>query len=123
MIRSARRDAVVYETRDGSLIRELMHPELHGNRAQSLAEAVVRPGRTTHLHRHRHSEEIYYILHGEGEMTVDGDSAVVCGGDAVLIPPGAWHRIRNTGTVDLVLLCCCSPAYRHADTELRAESA
>lgn len=33
------------ETRDGSLIRELMHPTQHGHRAQSLAEAIVPPGR------------------------------------------------------------------------------
>jgi len=33
-----------YQTKDGSQIRELMHPDHHGNRAQSLAEAVVFSG-------------------------------------------------------------------------------
>lgn len=120
MIRSAHRDAPAYDTRDGSLIRELMHPAVHGNRAQSLAEATIRPGRTTHRHRHTRTEEIYYILRGQGRMTVDNETQPVCGGDAILIPPGAWHRITNTGRDDLVLLCCCSPAYAHADTELEA---
>jgi hypothetical protein len=31
-------------TKDGSGIRELMHPDRHGNRNQSLAEALVPPG-------------------------------------------------------------------------------
>jgi len=119
MVRSARRDAVAYETRDGSLIRELMHPDLHGNQAQSLAEATLRPGQATRPHRHLMTEEIYYVLGGEGLMTMDTDRQAVCSGDAVLIPPGAWHSIANTGERDLVFLCCCSPAYRHSDTELQ----
>jgi hypothetical protein len=31
-------------TRDGSVIRERMHPSVQGNRRQSLAEAIVAPG-------------------------------------------------------------------------------
>jgi len=119
MIRSAHHDAPAYETRDGSLIRELMHPAVHGNRAQSLAEATIRPGQATQRHRHAQTEEIYYILEGEGRMTVDAEVQPVAGGDTILIPPGVWHSISNTGRCDLVLLCCCSPAYRHADTELQ----
>ena len=33
-----------YTTKDGSLIRELMHPATHGNARQSPAEAIVNPG-------------------------------------------------------------------------------
>jgi mannose-6-phosphate isomerase-like protein (cupin superfamily) len=36
--------------------------------------------------------------------------------DAALIPPGAWHTIRNDGAGDLRFLCCCAPAYSHGDT-------
>jgi mannose-6-phosphate isomerase-like protein (cupin superfamily) len=118
MIRSAHHDAPAYKTLDGSLIRELMHPDVHGNRSQSLAEATIRPGQATQLHRHGQTEEIYYILSGEGLMVVGDEKQTVRVGDAVLIPPGVWHRVTNTGLVNLVLLCCCSPAYRHADTEL-----
>lgn len=122
MIRSARRDVPAYETRDGSLIRELMHPAVHGNAAQSLAEATIRPGQTTHRHRHLRTEEIYYILRGQGCMTVGSEQQAVRRGDTLLIPPYAWHSITNTGDSDLVLLCCCSPAYRHDDTEVRPAS-
>jgi mannose-6-phosphate isomerase-like protein (cupin superfamily) len=118
MIRSARRDAAAYKTRDGSLIRELMHPDVHGNRCQSLAEATLRPGQTTLAHRHARTEEIYYILKGEALMSVDHEKMPVGRGDAVLIPPGSWHCITNTGIGDLVWLCCCAPAYRHDDTQL-----
>ena len=46
-------DQSPFETKDGSQIRELMHPAVHGNAAQSLAEARIDPGRRTALHRHR----------------------------------------------------------------------
>jgi len=69
-------DSPGYTTKDGSTIRELMHPAVHGalgSRAQSLAEAVVAPGMHTVLHRHRRSEELYHITAGEGLMTLGGD--------------------------------------------------
>lgn len=107
-----------YLTRDGSEIRELLHPDHHPLCNQSLAEAVVLPGQTTALHRHGLTEEIYHLTRGHGLMTL-GDSEFAVGpGDSVLILPGTPHRIANHGTEPLHLLCCCAPAYRHDDTEL-----
>lgn len=107
-----------YTTKDGSSIRELMHPLVHGNRTQSLAEATVMPGCETLCHRHDMSEEIYYIIEGSGDMTVDNDTFSVNKGDSICILPGKHHSIRNTGKVPLKILCCCSPPYSHEDTEL-----
>ena len=39
-------------------------------------------------------------------------------GDAIAIPPGAKHKLWNTGREMLTLLCCCAPAYEHSDTIL-----
>ncbi len=111
-------DIEPYITKDGSGIRELMHPEQHGNRAQSLAEAVVPAGTRTLLHRHLTSEELYHVTAGEGILTLGGETLKVSPGDTVLIPPGTPHCIEATGTEALHILCCCSPAYRHDDTEI-----
>ena len=111
-------DVPAYVTRDGSTIRELMHPALHGNRLQSLAEATVDAGSCTQLHRHALTEELYHVTAGSGIMTL-GDSLLKVGvGDTVLIPPGTPHRIEATGAEPLRILCCCSPPYSHDDTEL-----
>lgn len=107
-----------YDTKDGSKIRELMHPDQNGNHAQSLAEAVVAPGQETHLHRHGRTEEIYHITRGEGLMRLGDETFSVSVGDTVCIAPGTPHNIRNTGSQPLHILCACSPAYRHGDTEL-----
>jgi mannose-6-phosphate isomerase-like protein (cupin superfamily) len=112
------KDNTVYTTRDGSQIRELMHPQRHGNVAQSLAEAVVEPGMETLLHKHTQSEELYHITQGEGLMTLASDRFSVRLGDTICIPPGTAHKIKNTGTDTLKILCCCSPPYSHEDTFL-----
>ncbi len=107
-----------YTTKDGSLVRELMHPKVHGNRRQSLAEAIVPVGTETFLHRHFVSEEIYHIAEGQGLMTLGKEQFEIKKGDTVCILPGTRHRVENTGSIPLKILCCCSPAYSHEDTEL-----
>ena len=108
----------VYETRDGSMIRELMHPDQHASRRQSLAEATIPPGTTTRLHKHLASEELYFISEGQGEMTLGDEVFTVHKGDTVCIAPGTAHCIKNTGSGTLRILCCCSPPYAHDDTVL-----
>lgn len=117
-MRSRYADCTPYITRDGSEIRELMHPAVHGNRHQSLAEATVLPGATTRLHRHHATEEIYHVTAGSGLMRMGDEEFAIQPGDTVCIPPGTAHAVRNTGEEPLRILCCCSPAYSHADTEL-----
>jgi mannose-6-phosphate isomerase-like protein (cupin superfamily) len=111
-------DATPYLTKDGSTIRELMHPTVHGNRNQSFAEATIPPGATTRLHRHSRSEEIYHVTTGHGVMTLGANTFPIAPGDTVCIPPGTPHCVRNTEDDDLVILCACAPAYAHEDTEL-----
>lgn len=108
----------VYVTKDGSRVRELMHPDVHGNRAQSLAEATVDAGRRTLLHRHARTEELYHVTAGRGRMRLGEESFDVGAGDTVYIAPGTPHCIEALGEEPLTILCCCAPAYAHDDTEL-----
>lgn len=117
-MRTHYKDITSYTTKDGSTIRELMHPSVHGNKQQSLAEAIVPPHTSTQLHQHKTSEEIYYILSGSGEMTLADEKFPVTAGDTICIPVNTAHKIRNTQEIELKFLCACSPAYSHDDTIL-----
>jgi len=103
-------EAEPFTTKDGSTIRELHHTEL-----QSLAEATLEPGQGTQRHYHGVTEEIYLVTSGGGTLEVDGVSREVATGDAVLIPPGAWHELV-AGPAGAQLLCMCAPPYSHEDT-------
>ena len=99
-----------FTTKDGSTIRELHHTPV-----QSLAEATLEAGQATQRHYHAVTEEIYLITSGGGVLEVDGESREVVAGDAVLIPPGAWHEVV-AGADGARLLCMCAPPYSHDDT-------
>ncbi|HZP86138.1 MAG TPA: cupin domain-containing protein [Burkholderiales bacterium] len=105
-----------YTTKDGSQIRELMHPDRHANRNQSLAEAIIAVGQETLLHKHLRTEELYHITAGRGRMRLADNDFPVGPGDTVHIPPGTAHAVRNIGDVPLRILCCCAPPYSHDDT-------
>ncbi len=105
-----------FETKDGSEIRELLAHRNSAIRNQSLAEARLAVGQATTEHYHVRTEEIYYITHGTGRMRIGDEIREVRVGDAVAIPPGARHKLWNTGKDPLRLLCCCAPGYEHSDT-------
>ena len=109
-VRNRERDAEPFVTKDGSTIREYFHSE-----RQSLAEASLEAGGVTQRHYHARSEEIYLIVEGGGELEVDGDRRDVAAGDAILIPPRAWHELTAGGD-GVRLLCCCVPPYSDDDT-------
>ena len=112
-----------FVTKDGSEIRELL---AHRNSAicnQSLAEARLPVGGATQEHYHLLAEEIYYITNGTGRIRIGDEVRDVVVGDAIAIHPGKKHKLWNTGTEPLRLLCCCAPAYEHADTIITEEMA
>jgi mannose-6-phosphate isomerase-like protein (cupin superfamily) len=111
-----RESADAFTTLDGSTIHVLLDTSLGGAREQSLAEASLPAGGSTQRHYHARTEEIYVVLGGSGEMEVDGDRRSVVAGDAILIPPGAWHEIRAGADAELRFLCCCAPPYSDEDT-------
>jgi mannose-6-phosphate isomerase-like protein (cupin superfamily) len=105
---------------DNTSLCELLHPDLVGlNLTYSLAFAKLEPGKSSLPHRLKTSSEVYFILEGVGEMHIDSEQAKVHGGQAILIPPGSWQHISNTGNVELKFLCIVSPTWRADDEEVK----
>jgi mannose-6-phosphate isomerase-like protein (cupin superfamily) len=101
-------------TKDGSTIRSILDRTNAPVQSQSLAEARVPAGGRTERHYHKVAEEFYFVLEGVGEMEIDGERRSIHPGDAILIPPHAWHAV--VATEPLRFLCCCAPPYSHDDT-------
>ena len=105
-----------FRTKDGSEIREWAGPVSAPAVNQSLAEASVPPGGATTEHYHRLTEELYLVTAGRGRLRVGDDERDVTVGDCAVIPPGARHKIFNTGDEPLRIVCACAPPYSDADT-------
>jgi quercetin dioxygenase-like cupin family protein len=56
--------------------------------------AELIPGGILNLHRHSQAE-IYFVIEGQGTVTVDGKESIVGPGSAVFIPSDAEHGIKN----------------------------
>lgn len=111
-------DIPAFITKDGSEIRELLAHRNSAIRNQSLAEARLEVGASTQEHYHTRTEEIYFITHGVGRIRIGEEIRTIGVNDAIAIPPGQRHKLWNTGTEPLRVLCCCAPAYEHGDTVL-----
>jgi methionyl-tRNA synthetase len=55
---------------------------------------IIEPKGSTTPHSH-HELETFYIVEGEGEMTIDGDTSIVKAGDTIYIPAFTTHQLRN----------------------------
>ena len=73
-----------------------------------LSSTRLYSGQQTRGHRHVGQEEVYFFVVGSGKMIVgdeDSEPFEVAGGDVVLIPDGAFHRVINDGDIDLLFNC------------------
>jgi mannose-6-phosphate isomerase len=64
----------------------------------------VRPSHRLSYQQHSRRAEHWFVVAGEGVVTLDGDDLPVRRGDAVDVPVGAAHRVHNTGPVPLVFI-------------------
>ena len=62
----------------------------------------VHPGQRLSYQRHSRRSEHWFVVRGEGVVTLDGTDIKVGRGDTVDVGLGAAHRIRNTGPEPLV---------------------
>jgi len=73
-----------------------------------LSSTKLYRGQQTRGHRHAGQEEVYFFIVGYGKMIVGDETDEpfeVQAGDIVLIPDGAFHRVINTGDLDMLFNC------------------
>lgn len=77
---------------------------LGNERAYKVKKIMVAPGKRLSLQRHQQRSEHWFILTGQGKITVNEQQVVLSGGQSIDIPRKALHRIENTGTEDLIFI-------------------
>jgi oxalate decarboxylase/phosphoglucose isomerase-like protein (cupin superfamily) len=103
-------NAIPTQTFDWGAIKWFVTPELTEGAGITFGEVVLQPGRGHDRHNHPESEEILYVLSGEGEQMLDDREPFdVKPGDTIYVPTGVFHSTRNTGWEPMRLLALYNP--------------
>ncbi|SFL34716.1 cupin domain-containing protein [Pelosinus propionicus] len=62
------------------------------------------PGQNTPEHTHKDMDEVFYVVEGEGILTINGKEFILKEKDIILSPRGEGHGFFNTSTGNLVVL-------------------
>jgi quercetin dioxygenase-like cupin family protein len=57
------------------------------------------------------TEELAYVITGEGELRLDDETVPYGAGSALFIPAGVWHAVANTGSEPVTMVF----AFPHPD--------
>jgi oxalate decarboxylase/phosphoglucose isomerase-like protein (cupin superfamily) len=96
---------------DWGTIHFLSEPAVTDAERFSFGIVKLAPGKGHERHNHPGSEEIIYVVSGEGDQMVDDQAPVKVGpGSSVYIPADIYHSTVNTGTETLELIVVYSPA-------------
>ncbi|CAL1516303.1 cupin domain-containing protein [Chitinophaga sp. MM2321] len=81
--------------------------------AKQLSVCVIRvlPGECVRpAHSHPNSEELIYIINGSGKVMIEQEVGDVRSGSAILFEQGKIHMLKNTGDVEMKVICFFAPA-------------
>lgn len=81
--------------------------------AKNLSVCVIRvlPGEAVRpAHSHPKSEELIYIIGGSGKVMIDKEVGDVRAGSAILFEQGKIHMLKNTGDIEMKVICFFAPA-------------
>lgn len=72
----------------------------------TLSKTILHPWKETTGHSHEELEEVYFFKYGFGRIQIDNEFMNVTGGDIILIPAGAFHKVYNDSSKeDLAFVC------------------
>jgi oxalate decarboxylase/phosphoglucose isomerase-like protein (cupin superfamily) len=107
---------------DWGTLKWMNTPEVTGSPGFSAGVVMLEPGKGHERHTHPDSEEILYILGGEGEQTIADEEQTVTAGEMVHIPSGVEHSTINTGWEPLRFLAVYCPPGPEAEIRELAEA-
>jgi mannose-6-phosphate isomerase-like protein (cupin superfamily) len=77
---------------------------LHEEEKCKVKKLVVKPGQKFSLQTHEKRSELWSVIEGTGEITLDDEISQTQAGMIYFIPAGVKHRLENMGTEDLVVI-------------------
>lgn len=101
----------------GALSKALVGPQNSGSRLLDFRISRYAPMAYVQEHVHKVQEQVYYVLEGEGVLTLNKARHLMRPHDYVYVPPGVRHSFANTGTAGLVFLVITTPEADEPDSK------
>jgi len=102
-------DDVESQLFDWGVLKWMSTPDVTGGERFSAGVVKLEPGKGHERHTHPDSDEILYVVRGEGDQEVAEETREITAGDMVYVPEGVEHGTVNTGWEPLVLLAVYAP--------------
>jgi len=100
----------------GGEIYKIFDVEDLGLKNLEIAMCIFNPGEIAMIHYHKKIEEVYFIVEGEGSIELDGTWYPVKTDDAIAIPIGVKHRMKNVSKNNILkFLSINSPEWEQSD--------
>jgi len=77
---------------------------LHEEEKCKIKKLVVKPGQKFSLQTHQNRNELWSIISGNGEITLDDEIMPTQAGMIYYIPATIKHRLENVGNDDLIVI-------------------
>ena len=87
---------------------------LYTGAQMQLVLMALQPGEEIGEEVHDDRDQFFRVEKGEGEVSIDGHKTSVRSETAIVVPAGARHNVRNTGTEPLKLYTLYAPP-EHVD--------
>lgn len=81
-----------------------MTARMYMDKQRKIIPCTINAGGSIGVHKHETSDDINYILSGNGKAICDGQEEILATGTCHICKKGSEHSIINTGSSDLVLL-------------------
>lgn len=111
----------------GGDLRTMLTPVTVGSTSGFMGLAIMQPGERISEHYHPYSEEFVYLVKGDLEVDLDGETFPLRVDQGLMIPIDMRHRFRNVGDGEARMVfhlgpLAPKPSLGHVDTEAVAEN-
>jgi mannose-6-phosphate isomerase-like protein (cupin superfamily) len=115
-LRILNKDAAPRYTRDDITSYLLVSEQTCESKKLTTTIVEMQAGGIQRVHSHE-PEQMYYILEGEGIMTVGDETKEVRAGDCVFFSSFTPHGLQNTGDTVLTYFSAASPSFSAEESE------
>lgn len=77
---------------------------LEESASHKVKRITVLPGKRLSYQRHKYRAEHWFVISGDAQITIDGDTRKVGPGESIDIAIGSAHRIASVGTEPVVFV-------------------